>query len=404
MSGVNIQLADLPAPSEDEQGRSKGLSICLRELIATKGPLPFREFMRAALYDPQYGYYTAGSPVFGADGDFVTAPELSPLFAYSLAKQYVEVSTEMPQAEILEIGAGSGRMAVDILRYLARHDCLPECYNIYELSPVLRERQRQLLVEQIPALLPKIRWLESLQGLCMRGVIFANEVLDAMPVDIFCKRTDGIDARHVLWNDARTDTGGVFEWLDIPANEDLQAAVREIESDLGAPLPEGYCSEVNLNIAPWFKTLSDCLIQGVMLAIDYGYSRKLYYSVERTMGTLMCHYRHYVHDDPLRWPGTQDITAHVDFTAAAIAATEAGFEVKGYSDQAGFLLACGINDLMIECAPAMDEVAKFGMAQELKNLLLPSGMGERFKVLAITKRYDRPLPGICDSNDRRHLL
>lgn len=402
MPGIDQPPAGLPAPSMEALAISRALSERIAEEIAVNGPVPFSRFMRLALYEPGYGYYMAGQHKFGPAGDFVTAPEISPLFSHCLAAQCAEVLREIPQGDILEIGGGSGVMAVETLRHLERLDCLPQKYYLLELSGELRERQRRALSDRVPHLLPRVEWLDSLEGRSLRGVVVANEVLDAMPVERFCKTSAGLELLRID-RDADNDR---FRWVPGPAGEEVQAAVQTIEADLGFALPEGYCSELNLNLGPWFNTLSDCLAQGVMLLIDYGYPRREFFSTERAMGTLMCHYRHHAHGDPLQRVGLQDITAHVDFTAVAEAASAVGFTVAGYGGQADFLLACGIDRLLQAQTESRDatEVERLRAIQGFKTLMLPSEMGERFKVMAVTKQYDRPLSGFSIGNDRRHYL
>lgn len=402
LTGSHAPLADLPAPSEEAMAASRALTGLIGQEIAAHGPIPFSRFMQLALYEPRYGYYMAGQHKFGPAGDFVTAPEISPLFSYCLAAQCAEVLREISPGSVLEIGGGSGVMAVDILWYLERLDCLPERYYILELSGELRERQYRLLSERVPQLLSRVQWLQSLEDWSLRGVVLANEVLDAMPVERFHKTADGLEVLHVD-RDIENDR---FFWVSDKAGHEIRAALQAIEADLGGELPDGYCSELNMNLAPWFNTLSGCLERGLMLLIDYGYPRREYFSAERSMGTLMCHYRHHAHGDPFRWVGLQDITAHVDFTAVAEAALASGFGVKGFSGQADFLLACGIDRILQEQASWNEsmELDRLRAIQGFKTLMLPSEMGERFKVLAVTKRYDRPLLGFSVDNDRRHYL
>jgi SAM-dependent MidA family methyltransferase len=403
MPGVDQPLNKLPAPSPEAMAVSRALSERIATEIAANGPVPFSRFMQLALYEPRYGYYMAGQHKFGPAGDFVTAPEISPLFSQCLAAQCAEVLREIPQGEILEIGGGSGVMAVDILRHLERLDCLPRKYYLLELSGELRERQRRALSDRAPQLLPRVEWLTSLEDRSLRGgVVLANEVLDAMPVERFCKAAAGLEVLRVD-RDAQNDR---FLWVSDNAGPELRAALQTIEADLGFALPDGYCSELNLNLGPWFNTLSDCLARGVMLLIDYGYPRREFFSAERAMGTLMCHYRHHAHGDPLQRVGLQDITAHVDFTAVAEAASAAGFAVAGFGGQADFLLACGIDRLLQAQTESRGatEVERLRAIQGFKTLMLPSEMGERFKVMAVTKQYDRPLLGFGIGNDRRHYL
>jgi SAM-dependent MidA family methyltransferase len=388
----------LPQPPAEALEHSARLRRLIRERIATGGPMPFADFMRAALYEPGLGYYMTGLRKFGADGDFITAPEVSSLFSFCLAGQCLEVMQHLPQSSILEIGAGSGVMAADILHWLSVRNSLPEHYFILELSGELQQRQRALLQARVPEAVRRVRWLSRLEGAGFRGVVLANEVLDAMPVHRFCYEPGALQEMYVDTD----ESGEGFEWTLMPAADELRRAVAEIQRDLGRELPAGYISEWNPNLFPWLETLWHNLECGVALLIDYGYPRAEYYLQERTMGTLSCHYRHRMHDDPLILAGLQDITAFVDFSAAAAAGMAAGFEPGGFIDQAGFLINGGIERL---CAaePEPDIKAELLKAQQLKTLLLPSEMGERFKVLALHKAYNRALSGFGGA-DHRHRL
>lgn len=364
------------------------------------GSLSFADFMRMALYEPEFGYYMTGLRKFGADGDFITAPEVSSLFSFCLAGQCLEVMQHLPGSSILEIGAGSGAMAADILSYLSARDCLPEHYFILELSGELRQRQQAILQARVPGAMPRVSWLSTLENSGFRGVVLANEVLDAMPVRRFRCEAGGLQEMYVDVDPA----GEGFKWSFAPATAELRRAVDEIQRDLGYELPAGYISEWNPNLDPWLQTLRDNLECAVVLLIDYGYPRAEYYLPERGMGTLSCHYRHRMHDDPLILVGLQDITAFVDFSAAAAAGTAAGFELGGFIDQAGFLMNCGIEKLCAaELESAPDIQAQLLRTQQLKTLLLPSEMGERFKVLALHKAYNRALSGF-GGVDHRHRL
>lgn len=390
----------LPQPPVEALRYSDLLNRHIRGCIETRGPMPFADFMRMALYEPGLGYYMTGLRKFGADGDFITAPEISSLFSFCLAEQCREVMQQLPQASILEIGAGSGVMAADILHYLAQRSSLPQHYFILELSAELKQRQRETLQARIPEAVERVRWLSALDNLELQGIVLANEVVDAMPVNRFHCHADGLREMYV---DVDASAQG-FSWVLKPAGTELRQALAEIQRDLGYGLPAGYTSEVNLNVRPWLDELQRSLRSGVVLLIDYGYPRSEYYLPERSMGTLSCHYRHRMHDDPFMLPGLQDITAFVDFSAVVMAGTEAGFELGGFIDQAGFLLNCGIEKL---CAQQLSDTTQLDrqllLTQQLKTLLLPSEMGERFKVLALHKAYNRPLTGF-GAVDQRHRL
>lgn len=388
----------LPEPSANALAHSAALAELIREEIERDGPVSFARFMERALYEPGYGYYMNALRKFGEDGDFITAPEIAPLFSHCLARQCAEVIGELGRADVLEFGAGSGAMAVEVLQALAEHDALPGHYCIVELSGPLCERQREA-AERLPAeLRGRLRWLDSLEGVEIGGVVLANEVLDAMPVERFVVRGGRVMALAVGW-----DAGaGGFTEIERPASAPLAGAVAGIQHALGRSLPEGYCSEANLRLPAWWNTVSGCLREGVAIAVDYGYPRHEYYLPEREMGTLMCHYRQRAHDDPYRWAGLQDITAHVDFSAVAEAAAAAGFDVAGYTGQAEFLIDCGLESWLGD--PAVDTVEQLRRARQAKTLLLPGEMGERFKAIALAKRYNRPLLGFSGAHDRRHRL
>lgn len=377
----------LPVPEGDEIQHSERLAAAIRARIAAQGGfLPFDQFMELALYAPGLGYYAAGAHKFGAGGDFVTAPELSPLFSRCLAAQCAEVLEDLAGGDILELGAGSGVMAVGILEELQRRGRLPGCYRILEPSPELRARQQATLAAQAPHLLSRVHWLDALpQGL--EGLVLANEVLDAMPVHRFRVGADrAIEEIGVRWAGGRWQEGA-----GPPVSPGLVAAVERLQAR-GLATAEGYRSEVNLRLSPWMRALSEGLRRGVVLLIDYGYPETEFYLAERTGGTLMCHFRHRVHSDPYWWVGLQDITAHVDFSAVAAGAIAAGFELSGYTTQAHFLLGCGLDRLLAEIDPA-DTDAHLKAVQAAKRLLLPQHMGERFQVLGLHKGTPRPLCG-----------
>ncbi len=356
--------------------------------------------MQHALYEPGLGYYMSGLKKFAAAGDFVTAPELSSLYSQCLAGQCAEIISTLGQASILEFGAGSGVMSAEIMNYLQTQKCLPERYYILELSAELKERQRQTLQQQAPDLLPRVVWLDSLRDLMFTGVVLANEVLDAMAVERFVKCGSVSKNLAVDWD----ESGQCFVLREIAASEVLTRAVKDIEQSVGYSLPEGYISEINLQLKGWFNSLSDVLQKGVVLIIDYGYVRSDYYHVERHAGTLLCHYRHRAHEDALQWVGLQDITAHVDFTAVAEASSQAGLTVKGYTNQLGFLMQCDIEKFLAEAMQHADQATQIILSQQAKMLMLPGQMGEQFKAMAITSQYNKPLCGFSEANDLRHYL
>lgn len=370
----------LAIDTADQTAETVALSISARlgalirdEIAAAGGRLPFDRFMELALYAPGLGYYVAGATKLGPAGDFVTAPEISPLFGRCLAIQCAEMLERLGGGDLLELGAGTGQLAVQLLGTLERLAALPERYLILEPSPDLQARQRALISERIPRLAPRCEWLSRLPD-GMRGLAIANEVLDAMPVQRFRIRPDGgIDECFVSIRD-----GALVEVLDQASSPGLAAAVTALQTEGYARLP-GYSSEINPRLGPWMRAIGQSLARGLVVLIDYGYPRRAYYQDDRTMGTLMCHRRHQAHGDPYRDLGLQDITAHVDFTAVAEAGAAAGFDLAGFTTQAHFLIGCGIDQLIAESPTRLDLVAG------AKQLLLPTAMGERFKVMALSK-------------------
>ena len=385
---------ELPAPSAHELEFSAKLARVIREeMAAAAGAIPFSRFMELCLYAPGMGYYSAGRRKFGAGGDFVTAPEISPLFGRALATAVAPLLTSMEGSEILEFGAGSGRLAIDLLGELERLGCLPARYLILERSADLKLRQQQAIGEQLPQLLERVAWIDSLPASGFRGVMLANEVLDAMSVERF--RWDG--ERAALFHVGSEADAFVWQLADNSETPDRLAGCLD-----GLDLAAGYESEINTSLQPWMRSVSESLQQGMLLLIDYGYPQHEYFHAQRSSGTLMCHYRHHAHTDPLLWPGLQDITAHVDFTAVAEAAVAAGLAVAGYTTQAWFLLDCGLEELLQQAGPA-DSTAYLKAAQQVKTLLLPGEMGERFKCIALTRDVDIPLPGFRLQDQRARL-
>lgn len=381
-----------PEPDAPAQAHSERLIARIRaEIAAQGGQITLARYLELALYEPGLGYYSAGSRKFGAAGDFVTAPEISPWFARTLAVQIAEVLAQLRGGSVLEIGAGSGRMAADLLAALEQARQLPAQYLILELSADLRQRQQALLRERVPQLMPRVQWLDALPESGFTGVMLANEVLDALPVHGFRQTAAGIEERYIRWDGKR------FAWhAAAPSTPALIEAVRA----LGAVLPDGYESEVCLALPPWLAALAACLRQGVALLLDYGFPRHEYYHPQRERGTLLCYYRHRAHDDPFVYPGLQDITAHVDFTAVAQAATDAGLDVLGYNTQGAFLLANGIAEL---AGFAADPRRQLQNAQQIRTLTMPEEMGELFKVMALGRDYHHALRGFALQDLRNRL-
>ncbi|OGO95145.1 MAG: hypothetical protein A3F10_01290 [Coxiella sp. RIFCSPHIGHO2_12_FULL_42_15] len=374
-------LIELPAPSPDARQHSERLqAIILDEIENALGHISFEKFMQMALYYPGLGYYRSGAKKFGKGGDFVTAPELSPLFSHCVARQIQQVLQHDSAGCILEVGAGSGVMALEILRELERRKTLPDCYYILEVSAELRDRQYKLIAEQAPHFIERLQWLEALPTSPISGVIVANEVLDAMPVHKF-KIENGIKEFYVGCKEAQ------FHWsVGLPSHTKLIDAIE----NLAVKFPQGYESEINLLLTPWIKSLAAVLQKGVLLLMDYGFVRAEYYHPERSMGTLLCHYQQRAHDDPLIFPGIQDITANVDFTAIALAGEKAGLDVAGFTHQAAFLMNCGLMEFATQNVDYRDH---YLLAQQIKRLTLPSEMGERFKAIALGKNFSDALIG-----------
>jgi SAM-dependent MidA family methyltransferase len=389
--------SELPPLTPDEAAHSATLVDLVRTRIeAARGWIDFAEFMNLALYTPGLGYYSAGARKFGAAGDFVTAPEVAPVFSRCLAMQCAEVLRELgPAARMLELGAGSGVMAADLLAELEQQGALPASYCILDLSADLRERQQETLARRVPHLLQRVHWLDGLPE-PFEGLILANEVLDALNVERFAMRGGQVNALGVSLELGR------LTLAEVRAGPRLEAAVRRIERDRGAALPDGYESEVCVGLPSWLQSIAQCLARGVLLFIDYGLPRREYYLAERSSGTLLCHFRHRFHDDALLHVGLQDITAWVDFTAVAEAAVEAGCEVAGYTTQAHFLIGCGLEQF-VSNVDGLELVERLNLSRQAMMLTLPGEMGERFKVIALAREYASPLRGFA-LRDLRHTL
>jgi SAM-dependent MidA family methyltransferase len=380
---------DLPEPFGDARRHSERLSESIRqEISAAGGWISFARFMELALYAPGLGYYVAGAAKFGAEGDFVTAPEISPLFGRTLARQIAQV-LECSAGDVLELGAGSGAMAADVLGELQRMDRLPARYLILETSPQLAQRQRHLVQQRRPALQDRIEWISNLPQ-HFDGAVVANEVLDALPVHLLAWRRDGLYERGVSWN-----KGFVWSERPLPTGE-----LRRAAEAIGAQAD--YVSEISLLGPALVRSLSVVLRKGALLLIDYGFGRREYYHPQRSQGTLMCHYRHRAHHDPFLWPGLQDLTAHVDFTAVAETGIEAGLKLLGYTTQAQFLVNGGITGLL-EQQVAHATGNRIALTAGVQKLLSPAEMGELFKVIALGRGIDGPLLGF-ESGDKTRLL
>jgi len=377
---------NLPAPGADERAHSDHLVALLREEIASHGPMPFSRFMERCLYTPGLGYYSAGKAKFGAEGDFVTAPELGTLFARCVVRAFEPVLGSLgPEAGFLELGGGSGAFAEAALLALDAAGCLPRRYMILEPSADLRERQRERLHAALPAaLFARAAWLDGPPEAEWEGVLFANEVIDALPTTRFTARDGEIYEEHVV-----LDGEGRFVCSDRPADALVGGAVRHVERDLGRGFENGYRSEILPQLPYWVQAVAGSLRRGAMLFADYGYTRGEFYQSERTDGTLRAFYRHRMHGDAFFLPGLQDLTASVDFTALAEAGNSAGFGVAAYMPQAQFLLAAGMQEFFENDYLALtDEAARYRLAQEVKKLTMPDQMGERFQAMLFAKGID----------------
>ncbi len=383
---------ELPKPESEARKHSLRLTEWIKDELAQSGDrLPFDRFMELALYAPGLGYYTAGARKFGEAGDFITAPEISPLFARCLARQCKQVLLTLGGGDLLEAGAGTGALATDLLLELEVLEALPAHYFILEVSPDLQQRQRETLMARAAHLIDRVQWLNRLPESGFNGVVVANELLDAMPVSRFYIAETGVQEGFIRWVD------GAFErYWDEPVSPGLMDAVVALQKQVGA-LAVGYESELNLRATSWVQSFAQRIERGVAILIDYGYPASEYYHPQRSMGTLMCYYRHRAHDDALILPGLQDITAHVDFTAIAKAGLDAGFNLKGYTTQAHFLLGCGLDSLLMESDPN-DIKNHMRLMQTVKRLTMPTEMGERFKVIALSKGIESSLIGFSVRN------
>ena len=384
----------LPPLSVDEARHSEELLAVIREQVAANGGwLCFERFMELALYAPGLGYYSAGSHKLGAGGDFVTAPEVSDLFSRCVARQCAQVLA-VTGGEILELGAGSGRMAAAILTELARAGALPERYAILEVSADLAARQRERIAQLPQALAARVVWLTQLP-VQFTGVVLANEVADALPCRRFALHEGAVQELGVA-----LDAGArLQERPAAPAPELLHECTR-LFGELGAALPDGYVSEVCLRADAWIASLADALDTGAILLFDYGLPRRHYYHPQRATGTLRCHFRQRAHDDPYINVGIQDITAWVDFTRLAAAALAAGLSVEGFATQAAFLLASGLEEMTAAAGSGLERAR---LAGEARRLIMPEEMGEAFKVLALGRDLKIELSGFV-LQDLRHLL
>jgi SAM-dependent MidA family methyltransferase len=386
---LNRSDVSFPAPSADALAHSEKLSALIRADITDHGGwIAFERYMELALYAPGLGYYSAGAKKIGKDGDFITAPEISALYGQSIAQCAAQVITNTG-GDILEFGAGSGKLALDLLTELAQLDTLPKNYFILEVSADLRQRQQTLLASLPADIFSRVQWINKLFNK-FNGLIIGNEVLDAMPAHLVAWSESGMQERGVsIQNDQF-----VFQDRVLDKSSALFAAANTFD------LPDGYVSEINLSAAGFIASLATMLQHGVMLLVDYGFSAAEFYHPQRSMGTLMCHYRHHAHADPFYLPGLQDITSHVDFSAIAQAGEAAGLDLIGYTSQAQFLLGCGITDLIAR-HDARDVANYLPIVNTVQRLVSPAEMGELFKVIALGKNFT---PGLLGFQSRTMRL
>lgn len=386
----------LPEADAQSAAHSRRASEYISERIAEAGgSISFAEFMQHALYAPGLGYYVAGTRKFGEGGDFVTAPEISPLFGEVVAIQAAAVLQQLEGGQILELGAGSGVLAVTILRKLAALETLPDRYCILEISADLIERQRQLFALEIPEHMSLVEWLSDLPR-DFRGAIIANEVADALPVERFAK------AGGVLQQCRVSFKGGRFLWYLTAAPDDVVDAVAQVEKSVGWPIPDDYCSEICLALPPWTGDLVRCLREGLIFLFDYGVTRSEYYAPDRRDGWLRCHFRHRAHNNPLILPGIQDLTASVDFSALADAAVGAGATIAGFVSQAHFLLNGGLQEGLAELT-SLPVRQRLELSRQVKLLTLPGEMGENVKCIGLCRGDIAPPPAFHQF-DRTHTL
>ena len=385
----------LPAADAASLEHSRRVAAHIRRAcLAGGGSIGFAAFMQLALYAPGLGYYVAGTQKFGAGGDFTTAPETSRLFGRVLARHCGRVLRDLQADEMLELGAGSGALAVDVLGTLAEQGIELSRYAILEVSADLRQRQEARIRAELPGMLPKVEWLARPPHE-FTGVVLANEVADALPVERFRKERGEVFEYRVA------PAGDGFAWRVAPARDFLRAAVAGIEDALDAPLPDAYVSEVCTALPGWVGELSAGLRRGLVFVFDYGLRRREYYAPDRSGGWLRCHFRHRAHDDPLVLPGIQDLSAWVDFTALAEAAVAAGLEVASYCSQADYLLHAGLADELAGSA-ALSTAAQLELARQAKILTLPGEMGEHFKCMVLGR--DAAPPAVLAAIDKAHTL
>jgi SAM-dependent MidA family methyltransferase len=387
---------DLAAPSETSLARSSALCAVIREKIQQhNGNITFADFMELALYHPLHGYYQRRDFALGKLGDFTTAPEISPLFAQCFARQCQQIFTMQTPATILELGAGTGRFALDLMSALETLKALPQHYFIYEVSTSLRQQQQALLQTERPDLLTKVEWLTELPQQ-FAGVVIANEVLDAIPFHCF-----EISGQHIMERMVATNQNEFIWQTDLPSSPLLHDEIKKLSEEYS--LADGYQSEIHLPAMTLVRQLCEALTSGVILLADYGYGQREYYHPQRSQGSLACFYQHHLLANPFIYPGLMDITAHVDFTRVIETAAATGAQLAGFTTQSAFLLANGLLDIAAEQETQLTETAAFRMHQQIKVLTMPMEMGERVKMMALSKNFNSTLTGFTTLDRRRDL-
>jgi len=382
-------LASMPAPSEAAMAHSEELAALIRsEIEGAGGSIGFDRYMDLSLYAPGLGYYAAGARKFAESGDFVTAPEISSLFSVCLAKQVAEILALIGGGDIVEVGAGTGALAGDLMQALLEIDAPPRRYLILETSADLKQRQMERIKEKFPASVPYIDWIDGFPHGGLHGVLIANELLDAFPASRFQIVGETISEVAVGWDKDR------FVWINRRPGESLEQYINTILDTMPHALPSGYVSDLSMIREAWLLEMLRHLKKGVALLFDYGYTRVEYYHPQRIDGTLSCYYRHRVHDNPFVFHGLQDITTHVDFTALASVARRAHAQILGFTTQANFLLSTGVLEWVNEVVPGSRE--HVNLTSQLKRLILPGEMGELVKVLALSQGVDHQLTGFFE--------
>ena len=385
----------LPLPGDAARAVSQALTEKVTRAISDNADcLPFDDFMAMALYEPGLGYYSNGLTPFGERGDFITAPESGNLFGRCLARSIASALAQLDGGDVLELGAGSGVLAGVVLEELQRLGAMPRRYLILERTAAMRDLQQKHLQEMTASIGITVEWLDQLPVEPINGVVFGNEVADALPVNRFHWQDGQVECLGVGWD------GEKLSNCSRSCGDSLISYVRGLAKDYG--WQTSYQSEYCPSLSAWVRSLGDCVGRGVLMLIDYGYGRAEYYHPQRTMGTLMCHYRHQAHPDPLWYPGLQDITAFVDFTTIAEAATDAGMGMLGYTSQAQFLMGCGI-DVLLSAADPEDTRRYLMLSNEAKRLMLPSEMGERFKVIGFSRGLSQDVLGFTARDLRSRL-